>query len=218
MDDIFYISDSHRTFFENKGEKLEYPKGRIASWPNDKQSWAYFLSVGCIKTYCSYVDGSDKILGYLQQGSTFSQASTAFNHGGRGEMEFFALQDCTIYRVTVQEFWGNLQTDKNFSNDFLMMQLRDEMMMVDHITLLGEHDLERRFARWLLMMAKFYCEQDNNELFISVPQTQTEIAAWLGLSRETTGKLVRNFIDRGYIALKQKRLQISDPEQLESLL
>lgn len=218
MDDIFQISDSHRNFFENTGEKLEYPKGRIAAWPTDKQLWAYFLSAGSIKTYSSYADGSDKILGYLRQGSTFSQASTAFNHGGRGEMEFCALQDCVLYRVTVEEFWGKLQTDKAFSNDFLMMQLRDEMMMVDHIILLGEHDLERRFARWLLMMAKFYSETINDELFITMPQTRNEIAAWLGLSRETAGKLVRNFTDQGYITLKQKRLRINDLAQLENLL
>jgi len=218
MDNIFQISNSHGLFFEAAGEKLEFPKGRIASWPNDKQSWAYFLSEGCIKTYCSYVDGSHKILGYLRPGSTFSQASSAFNHGGRGEMEFCALQDCVIYRVPVHDFWSRLQTDKAFSNDFLMMQLQDEMMMVDHIILLGEHDLQRRFARWLLMMAHFYGETINNELFITMPQTHTEIAAWLGLSRETVGKLVRDFIDRGCIILKQKRLRIVNLPQLEQNL
>lgn len=218
MDHIFQISDSHRQFFETEGEKLLYPKGRIASWSDDKQSWAYFLSSGSIRTYSSYADGSDKILGYLRPGSTFSQASTAFNHGGRGEMEFLALQDCTIYRVKVEDFWMKLQTDKPFSNDFLMMQLRDEMMMVDHIIFLGEHDLERRFARWLLMMAKFYSETIGDELFITIPQTHTEIAAWLGLSRETVGKLVRDFIDRGCILLKQKRLRIDNLPKLEQIL
>ena len=218
MDNIFQISNTHGLFFEAAGEKLELPKGRIASWSNDKQIWAYFLSKGCIKTYSSYMDGSDKILGYLRPGSTFSQASTAFTHGGRGEMEFFAVQDCVLYRVTIEEFWGRLQTDKAFSNDFLMMQLRDEMMMVDHITFLGEHDLERRFARWLFMMAKFYSETKNNELFISTPQTHSEIAAWLGLGRETTGKLVRKFINQDYITLKQKRLRINGLRQLENLL
>jgi CRP-like cAMP-binding protein len=218
MDDIFRISGSHRTFFETTGEKLEYPKGRIASWSNDKQSWAYFLSTGCVKTFSSYADGSDKVLGYLRPGSTFSQASTAFNHGGRGEMEFSALQDCIIYRVPVEEFWGRLQTDKAFSNDFLMMQLRDEMMMVDHIICLGDHDLARRFSRWLLMMAKFYGEIEKDKVLITTPQTHSEIAAWLGLSRETAGKLVRDFIDRDYITLKQKQLRISSLEQLENLL
>lgn len=218
MDEIFHISNSHRLFFEAAGEKLEFPKGRIASWSNDKQSWAYFLSEGCVRTFTSYADGTDKILGYLRRGSTFSQASTAFNHGGRGEMEFSALQDCTIYRVPVQEFWGNLQIDKAFSNDFLMMQLRDEMMMADHIIYLGEHNLERRFARWLLMMAKFYCEHDGEKHMILVPQTQSEIAAWLGLSRETAGKLVRSFTDRGFITLKQKRLRIHTLSKLEDVL
>lgn len=218
MDDIFQISDSHRIFFEEAGEKLEYPKGRIASWSDDKKSWAYFLSEGCIKTCSSYADGSDKILGYLRPGSTFSQASSAFDHGGRGEMEFYALQDCIIFRVPVQDFWGRLQTDKAFSNDFLMMQLRDEMMMVDHIIFLGEHDLQRRFARWLLMMAKFYGETINDGLFINMPQTHTEIAAWLGLSRETVGKLVRDFTKRGYITLRQKRLRIHALSHLEKIL
>lgn len=218
MDDIFQISDSHKLFFEANGEMLQLPKGRIASWSHDKQSWAYFLSSGCIKTYSSYTDGSDKVLGYLQPGSTFSQASTAFDHGGRGEMEFFALQDCIIYRVRVEEFWGNLQTDKAFSNDFLMMQLRDEMMMVDHIIFLGEHDLEQRFARWLFMMAKFYSDMVDNQVVITIPQTQSEIAAWLGLSRETTGKIVRKFISLGVITLKQKQLRIRSLAQLEKLL
>lgn len=217
MDNIFHISDSHAIFFESAGEKLEFPKGRIASWPNDKQSWAYFLSKGCIKTFSSYTDGSEKILGYLRPGSTFSQASTAFNHGGRGEMEFFALQDCTIYRVKVQDFWARVQTDQAFSNDFLMMQLRDEMMMVDHIIYLGEHDLERRFTCWLLMMAKFYSEFEKDTAVITTAQTHSEIAAWLGLSRETVGKLVRKFSDDGYISLKKKQLRIHNLAQLEKL-
>jgi CRP-like cAMP-binding protein len=217
MEHIFQISDSHREFFEATGEKLVFPKGRIPSWSNDKQSWAYFLSEGCIKTFSSYLDGSEKVLGYLRPGSTFSQASTAFNHGGRVEMEFCALQDCTIYRMDVQAFWGRLQTDKPFSNDFLMMQLRDEMMMVDHIVFLGEHNLERRFTLWLLMMAKFYGEAENGKVLITMPQTHSEIAAWLGLSRETAGKLVRKFTDDGYITLKQKQLKISGLENLEAL-
>lgn len=218
MDHIFQISDSHRQFFEADGEKLVCPKGRIASWSDDKQSWAYFLSSGNIRTFSSYADGSDKILGYLRPGSTFSQASTAFNHGGRGEMEFFALQECIIYRVKVEDFWMRLQTDRAFSNDFLMMQLRDEMMMVDHIIFLGEHDLERRFTRWLLMMAKFYSETKDGGLFINMPQTHSEIAAWLGLSRETVGKLVRSFTDQGFILLKQKRLSINNISKLEEQL
>lgn len=133
-------------------------------------------------------------------------------------MEFFALRDCTIYRVKVEEFWEQLQIDKAFSNDFLMMQLRDEMMMVDHIILLGEHDLERRFTRWLLMMAKFYGETEKDQVLITMPQTHSEIAAWLGLSRETVGKLVRKFIKHGFISLKQKRLRIGSLEQLEDIL
>jgi CRP-like cAMP-binding protein len=218
MDEIFQISDSHRIFFEAEGDKLEYPKGRIASWSNDKQSWAYFLSSGCIKTFCSYTDGSDKILGYLQPGSTFSQASSAFDHGGRGEMEFFALQDCVIYRVRVEDFWARIQTDKAFSNDFLMMQLRDEMMMVDHIIFLGEHDLERRFASWLLMMAKFYGKAEGTGVIITMPQTQNEIAAWLGVRRETVSKLMKIFNGNGFISLKQKRLIIHSPKRLEDFL
>lgn len=218
MDNIFHITNSHGQYFREAGEPLKYTKGHIASWSDDKQSWAYYLSAGSIKTYCSYDDGSTKILGYLQQGSTFSQASTAFNHGGRGEMEFFALQDCTIYRVTVPQFWARLQIDQAFSNDFLMMQLRDEMMMVDHIILLGECNLERRFARWLLMMAKFYSIIEQDQIFITTPQTRSEIAAWLSLSRETVGKLVYKFTQAHHIELKQKRLKICNLQQLEQLV
>jgi CRP-like cAMP-binding protein len=99
-----------------------------------------------------------------------------------------------------------------------MMQLRDEMMMVDHIILLGEYNLERRFARWLLMMAKFYSDIDNDQIIIISSLTHSDIAAWIGLSRETVGKLVHRFTDRGHIKLKQKRLRINNIKQLEGFL
>lgn len=218
MDDVLQISDSHRKFFEAKGEKLHCPKGQISSWSSDKQIWAYFLSSGHIKTFVSYADGSEKTLGYLSPGSTFSQASSAFNHGGRGEMEFFATQDCVLYRVSLMDFLTEMQTNQTFSNDFLMMQLRDEMMMVDHIVLLGEHDLDRRFNLWLLMMGKFYGATTDDSVAVNPPLTHNEVASWLGVRRETAGKLMRKSIDGGYISLKLKKLTISSLVQIEKLL
>ncbi|MEO8691849.1 MAG: Crp/Fnr family transcriptional regulator [Candidatus Saccharimonas sp.] len=219
MEDILQISDSHRKFFINTGRRVEYPKGQIMSWPDDQQSWVYFLDVGFIRTSCSYADGSENVLGYLRPGSTFSQSSASFNHGGRLEMEFYATQDCAIYRVKVEDFWNELQVNQIFSNDYLVMQLRDEMMMVDHIIWLGEHDLERRFIRWALMMAKFYGKAEKEGgVIITVPQTQTEVAAWLSVRRETAGKMIRNFVASGHISLKAKCLRVTNLSQLEALL
>ena len=218
MEDILQISDSHRKFFMGAGKRIEYPKGRIMSWSDDQQSWAYFLDAGFIRTSCSYIDGSENILGYLRPCSTFSQTSTSFNHGGRVEMEFYATQDCVIYRVKLEDFWNELQTNQAFSNDYLVMQLRDEMMMVDHIIWLGEHDLERRFIRWLLMIAKFYGEAEGNGILITVPQTHTKVAAWMSIRRETAGKLIRKYSESGHISLKAKSLHITNLKQLENLL
>ena len=218
MEDILRISDSHREFFMRTGKRIDYPKGQIMSWPDDQQSWVYFLDTGFIRTSCSYTDGSENILGYLRPCSTFSQASTSFNHAGRLEMEFYATQDCVIYRVKLEDFWNELQTNQIFSNDYLVMQLRDEMMMVDHIIWLGEHDLGRRFIRWILMMAKFYGEAEDSSVLITVPQTHTEVAAWLSIRRETAGKLIRKYSESGHISLKAKSLRVTNLKQLENLL
>ncbi len=211
-------SGSHQEFFERAGEKINYPKGRIMSWADDKQAWAYFLSTGHIRTGCSYTDGTECVVGYLQPGSTFSQSSAIFNHGGRIEMEFSPVQDCVLYRAKLTDFQAELQCNQQFMYDFLMMQLRDEMMMVDHIALLGERSLEQRFIRWLLMMAKFFGQTDGSGTLITVPQTLSEIAAWLNILRETAGKLMRRYTASGHILLKEKHLRIHDIVTLTGLL
>lgn len=218
MSSLFQFSGAHRDFFAQHGQKVDYRKKQLMVWPADTTSWVYFLNTGLVKVSCFYDDGSESILGYFDPGLTFAQSGAYFHHNGGADLEYTAIDPCTVYRVPRDQFFAQLSRDKDFNQDYMTMLLRNQLLLIDRVIYLGEDALPKRCVRWLLFMAKYFGQRDGKTCFIAAPLTQDTVAALLNITRESAGKCLRQLIKDGYIRMEKKRITIMDIHKLQGLL
>src|SRR5690606_9125643 len=121
-------------------------------------------------------------------------------------------------RVTRNKFFEQMALDQEFSKDYTTMILRNQLALIDRVVFLGENSLAKRCVRWLFFMAKFYGERDGKSCHITIALTQETVASLLHITRESTGKNLRQLIKNGHIRMEKKRITIIDIHKLQSLL
>ncbi len=78
-------------------------------------------------------------------------------------------------------------------------------------------DAYGRMAAKLLELAERYGVQKDG-IDIDLPLTQSELASWIGTSRESANKVLRDLQERGLIGLKRKKITILDKRRLQELI
>jgi CRP-like cAMP-binding protein len=78
----------------------------------------------------------------------------------------------------------------------------------------GTVDAPGRVAAQLLQLADRYGEASPRGTRITLPLSQQELAAWLGLSREAVSKALREFRSQGWIRTQRRAITISSEDGL----
>ncbi len=214
---LYKYSHVHETFFKKRGELLWYKKDQLLVWPAEQYPWVYFLVTGYVRSSFTLSDGTARIIGFFRPGTTFAQSGSFFGDEG-GKLEYTAETAVSLYRVKRSDFFMHLGRDPEFAQEYLDMVLRSRIYLIERIIYQGENGIERKFARWLLFMTKHYGTEVKNGCHIYIPLTQTTIANFLHMTRESTNTIMRTFIKKRIIKVSNKIIHIPDIEKLKRVL
>lgn len=217
---LFQFSDAHPKFFKEAGTCIEYRIGQVLTWPPDDSMWAYYVERGAIKVSCFYKDGSENIEGILDKGLSFVQGGSRYNFIAGEGLQFIAIEPTVVYRVAINDFMEQLNRDRVFSSDYITMLQRDHLVLLDKVTYMGDNNLETRFIRWLIYMAKYFGEptgMNDRSVRIAMKLTQETMAAFLGITRESVGKYYRQMKAKGLITVEKKIITVVDTDSLRKM-
>lgn len=209
-------SPTIQAFFTKHGQELHYGKKQTFARADDPQPWVYFLSEGIVEVAFTFDEGDTKIIGFLVPNSVFSQNRLFF--GGEGDLDFTTLEQTTFLRVHRDVFLGQLDTNPDFTREYLQTSLIFRIFVTDMLIYLGENRVRNRCVRWLILMAKYYGEPTAAGQRIGVQLTHKVIANFLHISRESVSKTLREFIRNGCITIDKKYITIKDPANLKDFL
>lgn len=216
MSNFFTYSKIQESFFRDVGEKITIKEAYPLVWSHDDIPWVFFLESGLVKACIHAHDNSDSILGYFVPGATFAQSGSFFSTRTM-KITYETITPCEIYRVKPEVFWEKINTDIEFSNDYLKTVLRNNLLLIDRIAYQNEKVLKQKIVMWLRFMYKYYGIENENGHVIEIALTQETIAEFLHCSRESVSTTLKELSNQGIISVEKKIITITDLETLNEL-
>lgn len=218
VNSFFHYAYEHESFFKQNGNRILYKKGQALVRPEDDNPWIYYLASGLVEVSFAFSTGDERLIGYFVPGHTFAQSGSFYQDEGGG-LEFLATVPVETYRIPRDVFFSMLRKDAGFSYDYIQTLLKNQLFLIDRIVYQGEVTVYRKTLRWLLLMAKYYCDETNdNQYRIAVPLTHDTVGRFLHVTRESASKTLKRLAQDGLVSVEKKRITILDKAAIEAKL
>lgn len=190
-----------------------YPKGATVFVSGQKTDGLYIIRSGRVKVFVLNPDGREKTLAYLREGETLGEVTlygselrsatvvtletTAFLFIARGNFQDLLL---SIPRLSVRII------------ELLSRRLRNANRQIEELAFLNARS---RVICGLICMAEDHGRKAGHETEILFPLTHAELAQIVGVSRETTTKVLNELRERALVRIRRGRISVPDIEGLQ---
>jgi CRP-like cAMP-binding protein len=175
-----------------KGEKL-YAEG-------ERPEALFSIVTGVVKSYMALQDRTQYIVAFF-----FPDDLVGLVQNGTHRYSAEALTAVTAYRMPVGAINARLRSDPDLEFQ-LICQLSHELRAAEaHAFLLSRQRAITRISLFLRMLEAHQYTARGSSQEIYVPMKRSEIAAYAGISLEAVGRSFRTLIDRGAIAMRNRR-------------
>jgi CRP/FNR family transcriptional regulator len=175
----------------------------------------YTVCKGVFKGTVTDLDGEERVVAFYLPGSTIGLEAL---DGANSSVDVEALSSAVVCELSVARL---NQLRREFPRlqialtQLLMQELRHYQEVV--IALLGSRSAEEGLAAFLLYASARMSEAGFPPDYFDLPITYTEIANFLGLTRETITRLMAKMKKQNIVIYRGRKLEIIDRDALVTL-
>lgn len=174
----------------------------------------YFMLSGFIELYREGLNGSRKIIEFIDGEQTFAEAALFSGQGY--PVSARSLLDSELIRIDSVRFSLFLQQHPQLNWRMLGSLSIRLHHLVEQITSLSLHNAEQKVASFLL---ENYDDENQDGIVSHLPGRRRDLAARLSLSEETLCRVLGRFRKEGWVQTKDSsRVYLHHPEALQNLL
>jgi CRP/FNR family cyclic AMP-dependent transcriptional regulator len=190
----------------------DYPKYQIIFEEGEAGDILYIIKSGLVKISKEASDGRVKTLALLKAGDFFGEMSVLSEEGRSANAE--TLSDAELLLMNRNDFSNLL--DKNPSVSLhIIRTLIERLFAADRqIKNLALGNSRAKIADILLLLSQDFGDKSEDGTKVNVRLTHQELADLAGLARETTTKLLNEFVKDEAILLKDREIEIISTEKL----
>lgn len=174
----------------------------------------YAIRSGFFKTRLTAEDGRDQVTGFQMAGELLGLDGLS---NDLHICDAVALEDAEVCVLP----YDRLET---LSREFPVLQRHVHRMMSREIVrdqgvmmMLGSMRAEERLAAFLLNLTQRLHARGFSSKELILRMTREEIGSYLGLKLETVSRTFSRFQEEGLLSVKQRHIQICDPDGLRAL-
>ena len=200
--------------FRNLGWTLRLAPGQALFHEGDPATRVFTLTRGALKLYKLLADGRRQVTGFLHPGD-FLGISVDDEHAFSAE----ALEDSQLCWFPRSRFDDFVEDEATMERELYRMAAHELAAAQQQFILLGRKTATERLASFLLMLAK-RTELSNGvgAGMIRLPMSRSDIADYLGLTKETVSRVISAFKRDRVIRLETLDvIQVLDRARLEQL-
>jgi CRP/FNR family transcriptional regulator/CRP/FNR family cyclic AMP-dependent transcriptional regulator len=189
-----------------------YRRGEIIFFRGDPGETLYVVQEGRVKISLPGLEGTDITLAVLGPGDFFGEM--ALLDGLPRSATATAIAPSRLLSLTREQFLAALHEDRHLALTLMRIlgrRVRQANEMIEDIVTL---DIPARLAKKLLDLAESRGVATPAGTEVQLRLTQTDLAAMIGATRESTNKVLRGFILRGWVAVDAHHVIITRPEEL----
>jgi len=202
-------------FDEITAAKRKIAKGQSLYLVGNAFESLYAVRSGAFKTISVSRHGEEKVTGFHMPGELLGL--DAINTGSHS-YNAVALEDSEVCVIPFQRLEQLAMTMPALQHQLLRLLSSD--ISRDHglMLLLGSLTAEQRVSAFLLSLSKRHQRLGFSASRFVLRMTREEMGNYLGLTIETVSRLMSRFQREGLIALKQRDIELKDPERLREIV
>lgn len=189
----------------------QFARGEVVFQRGEPGSAMYLVRSGLLKVYDSSPDGTELLLTTVPPGATVGELALA--DGGERSASVAALQPSRVLVVGREQFLSVLRAESALAEPLLRYLAAHLRRVTDLAADLVFLDLSARVAKLLTRLADESGEPVVPGLVLR-SLTQSDLAAMVGASRQSTNKVLRGFVQAGYLELDGRQIRLLRPDLL----
>jgi len=194
------------------GTRRTYPAGAALFLEGDAAHEAVVLLSGEVKLSVGSLEGGEVILDVLKAGSLVGELSVI--DGRPRSATVSAIRPVEVLAVPATDFNEFLEAHPRVMRGLLIEVIDRLRTRVRHQLEFGTGDAMGRICARLAELADRHGRWDGGDVIVQSPLTQTELAAWAGLSREAVVKVLRALRQLGWVENRGRTIAIHELERV----
>lgn len=170
-----------------------------------------FLRNGLVKIYINSGKGNDYIYriikapGYIGLANLFSNKPNA--------VSATCISHCDVCLIPKEVFLGFIRTNHEFALQIIKQISSDKLEFYEHISEQQQKHLNGKLASALIYLANHIFESPS----FTLPLTRTELAQYVGSTRESLTRALSDFDKSGIISAHLRNIRILDMDRLKAI-
>lgn len=204
----------HDFFTHSKNQT--YKKGEILIRADENPSGIFYLKEGIVKEYAISKKGEELVVNMFKPGAFFP-LSWAINET-ENKYFFEAITTVTVYKAPKEEAVSFLRNEPDVMYNLLSRLYRGTDGLLTRLVYLMSGSAQARLITEILITAKRFGKKSSTSTSIICTITETELASYAGLTRETVSREMKRLSERKLVLLSRGKLEIPDITLLEEAL
>lgn len=193
---------------QREGTLRQFPAGALVQQKGDDGDGFWLIKSGTVSLCRFAADGNLTIFGVLGSGDLFGEL--AYFAGMVRQVDAVADGDATLVRINAPMIERLLVSEPQFAR-WLLKSLSNQLRgALDQIEGYRRLTAEQRLIRLLVDMTR----REGAELEIS----QQMLGGLIGVSRVTSGQVLRRLAQKGLITLEYGRITVHKPDKLAEMV
>jgi CRP/FNR family transcriptional regulator, dissimilatory nitrate respiration regulator len=198
-----HVARAHLAELAVHTEMTHLKRGDFACRRGQSLSCFYGIAYGQVKLVLRSGSGEEKVLRIAGPGETFCEALVFRTRPN--PVDAVALCETLLLTFPARAVHALLDSDSNFARAMLACLSARMQDLVDGIGANALLSARQRIASYLIALA-----EASGSSRVRLPVTKTLIASQLGVTKETLSRLLREFADKGLIAIDKRDILLRD--------
>jgi CRP-like cAMP-binding protein len=195
------LTDRQRAQLAGIGTRLRLPAGTVIYRKDSAAAWLFAVSEGVVKSYRELPSGKRIVNAFLFPDDLFGLAEN-----GRYLNSAQAVTEVIVYQLPLDRLLALVKRDAKLQFPFLVKVTHELRESHRRMILRGRRHATGRVAMFLMLMQKHLHTPAGREREIRLPMTRSDIADFLGLSRESMSRAAAQLERRGIVRFENRHL------------
>lgn len=200
------------SFFEQFPEKIYRKRVTIIN-AGIIPTETYYLKRGYARAYAVSAEGEELTMVVFQPGDFFPLISAI--NAQKINYYIESLTEVMIIQVPRLQFIQFLRSRQDLVVELAMRLTARFEGVLTRMEYLVFGTASQKLASIILILAERFGEKQDSKIFIKAPMTHKDLASLIGITRETTTLILRDFTKENLIFFKNKHLIVSNLKGLQ---
>lgn len=209
------LDDGRMAELVSLGRQSRFREGQTVFNKGDPGDCLYAILKGQIAVSTGTVDGKTMLLNILDAGDVLGEI--ALLDGKERTASATALRPSELFRIDRPAFTAFLERHPKLCIEMMAVLCERLRWVSENIEDAVFHDVPRRLARRILLLAETYGQRTPAGLRVNQPVSQEGLAAMLGVTREMVNKSLRALRNSGAITYAKGFIVVADLDLLKDM-